>query len=439
MAADDSVYVFLPEFPTINPKCLPLDAIEDEPSQDHAPQRSGSGADGGMSVLPAGLSSSDRREQAGDDDELLSSDDEDVDMERAGDEEEGEGVAAHDGGRFEDMTDTRQQFADECRHFPVSRPSLTPEINAHVWNAAGKQMPTMHVDVHGEVGGKSEASKMEDRSTTAEHPNENSDAKAILTNENNAHPGAGIGVIGSAGSSLNHVVAIEYSSAGPGRNQRPVLAVLTGCGSLVVYGEGSPLPFNSTVRPLKRASNRAEPGNPSVRNLESWLALWAVGENFVIPGQEEYGYGEYIRAFAWCREIGPGKALLAYVNDLKELIIVSVSTTFKKMGDGLEEAVWHVRELLRVEICGPHGQPDVGHETLCARTYLFKANTYIIGFRSRLSTQRIKLWCTMEPVAQRGTNLVFSAILYGYKLHWLPQDNPRCGRMDVWRDACCDM
>lgn len=359
MAADDSVYFFLPEFPVIDPSSLPEDDSDDESSQLPPGQQHDAH---GMSVLPAGLSST--REQGDEDneDELLSSDSE-ADMDVGYDDARGPGGGAPDqdvdmggaapNGDTKDAADAHQQFADSCRHFPVSHPSLTPEINAHVWKASGKGMPLFHASARGEGDRDAEAMPDDD--------DEDGQADGVPVHETDPHPGAGIGVIGSAGSNLNHVVAIEWSPAGLGRNLRPVLAVLTGCGSLAVYGEGSPLPFRSTVRPLKSAGAR---GAGAVRNLESWLALWAVGENFVVPGQEEYGYGEYIKAFAWCREVGPGKALLAYMNDLRELVILSVGTNFKRLGDGLEEAAWKVREVLRVEIGGPHGQADVGRERL---------------------------------------------------------------------------
>lgn len=360
MAADDSVYVFLPEFPIIDPNSLPEGDGEDAPSQTTRHD-----ADG-MSVLPAGLSSSREQGEEDNEDELLSSDSEadtdaggedDRDIDMALDQnEDGMGGTAQN-GNAKDPTDTRLQFADGCRHFPVSHPSLTPDINTHIWQAAGKGMPLIHAGVHDRDPRSVETvPNNKEEGQAAEQLHGNGEA-GVPFHDIGQHPGAGIGVIGSAGTSLNHVVAIEWSPVGLGRNLRPVLAVLTGCGSLVIYGEGSPLPFGSTVRPLKSDGTK---GNSAVRNLDSWLVLWAVGENFVVPGQEEYGYGEYIKAFAWCREIGPGKALLAYMNDLRELVILCVGTAFKRLGDGLEEAVWEVREVLRVETGGPHGQADVG-------------------------------------------------------------------------------
>jgi hypothetical protein len=108
----------------------------------------------------------------------------------------------------------------------------------------------------------------------------------------------------------------------------------------------------------KKADGRGRGG--SARNLQSWVVLWAVGEKFVVPGQEEYGYGEYIKAFAWSRAMGHGRALLAYVNDVRELVVLSVGTILgKRNEDGLEEAVWHVKEAVRMDVGGPHEQADV--------------------------------------------------------------------------------
>lgn len=330
---------------------------------------------GGMSVLPAGLSFNRDPGDEDNEDELLSSDSEaeadggtggDYDMGLDGALGQNAAAAAALGVESRDDTsDPRQQFADGCRQFPISHPYLAPELNSHVWEAAGKKMPLIHSNVRDELGHDMSHIMIEtipdnDTTTTTTQVNEFREGGGgeliAPCYEANHHPGAGVGVIGSAGSTLNHVVAIGWSPAGLGRNLRPVLAVLTGCGSLAVYGEGGPLPFGSTARPLRSIGTQ---GRGAVRDLQSWLVLWAVGENFVVPGQEEYGYGEYVKAFAWCQEIGPGKALLAYMNDLRELVILCVGTTFRRLEDGLEEAVWNVREILRLETGGPHGQGDV--------------------------------------------------------------------------------
>lgn len=332
-----------------------------------------------MGILPANLPVND---DEGDDDDLGSRDDEDEDEDdyddedRGGDEDEG----LFGGGR---RVDLQRQFGDEtARVLWVSHPALHPELNLHVWEAAGKAMPLIRSGagpVPGDEGGlfgdgarvvsppppppppaaveREEQMEVEVEAQTEGEVKKEEEQQQQLSSahEVNAHPGAGTGVIGGAGSSLNHVVAVEWSPSGLGRNLRPVLAVLTGCGSLAVYGEGGPLPFGSTAKP-SRVMGR---GKSAVRDLQSWLVLWAVGENFVVPGQEEFGYGEFVKAFAWCQEVGTGRALLSYMNDLREIVILCVGTTFQRTAEGLEEAVWNVQEIFRMETGGPHGQPDV--------------------------------------------------------------------------------
>lgn len=281
-----------------------------------------------------------------------------------------------------DASDPRQQFLDGMRHLPVSYPYLSPDLNAHVWEAAGKEMPLIHTNVldHRDRDGTDalDAAPMgvdededEDEGVKYREAGAGAAGAAPLPDIDH-HPGAGAGVIGSAGTSLNHVVAVGWSPPGLGKNRRPVLAVLTGCGSLAVYGEGCASPFGSTARPYRSV---ATGGRGAVRDLASWAVLWAVGENFVVPGQEEYGYGEFVKAFAWSQGAGDGKALLGYMNDQREIVVLCVGTEYKKSDeDGLDEAVWNVQEMCRFEAEGPHGEqalmdPDFvpGGSSFCMR------------------------------------------------------------------------
>lgn len=270
-----------------------------------------------------------------------------------------------------DTSDPRQQFIDSMRHIPVSYPFLSPDLNAHVWEAAGRGMPLIHTNVRDhrdrDVTHILDAMPKDD----GEEAGYREAGGVIPFHDVNHHPGAGAGVIGSAGTSLNHVVAVEWSPPGLGKNRRPVLAVLTGCGSLAVYGEGCASPFGNTARPFRSVATR---GKGAVRDLASWIVLWAVGENSVVPGQEDYGYGEFIKAFAWSQGTGDGKALLAYMNDQREVVILCVGTEYRKTEDGLDEAVWNVQEMSRFEAQGPHGEqslmdPDFvpGGSSFCMR------------------------------------------------------------------------
>ncbi|KAK2614073.1 hypothetical protein N8I77_000931 [Diaporthe amygdali] len=360
VAADDSLFVFLPEFPLLDPN--DEDEDDDEPMAEDDPPD--------MQVQDGFLSSRlPKKYGEGDDDDedRLEEDSEDDDIEAPTASQANGGVKPEGGDDTHqaatranidplDTSDPRRQFFDGMRHFPVSWPYLSAELNAHIWEAAGRQMPLLHTNVRDHLD-RDVTHILDAMPKDAEQEAEYLESGTIIPfHEVNHHPGAGVGMIGSAGTSMNHVVAVEWSPSGMGRNRRPVLAVLTGCGSLAVYGEGCALPFGSTARPLRSVATK---GKGAVRDLASWVVMWAVGENFVVPGQEEYGYGEFIKAFSWSQEIGPGKALLGYVNDLREMVILSVVTEYRKTEDGLEEAIWNVQEVCRFETETPHGQQDL--------------------------------------------------------------------------------
>ncbi|EOO01157.1 putative gpi-anchor transamidase precursor protein [Phaeoacremonium minimum UCRPA7] len=279
VAADDSVHVFLPEFPESEEDAI---KAENDVYGDSQPQE--------------------RYDDEGDDD------DDEVQI-----------LGAHPL-----MTSGRQQFFEGTRQFPVTYPPLNTEINRHIWDAAGEHFP-----------------ELDDAPPTA-RPDDAGDSR--YNPDPYLRTGAGARLIGSVGSTLNHVVAIEWSPSGIGRNGRPVLSVLTASGVLAMYGEGSP-----------NLSSGAKGSRSTLRDLSRWVVLWAVGEKFVVPGQENYG--ERIISFAWAPQLNNGAALLTYLNDEQELVILSMRTEYKTGGAsqfGDEEAVWHVREECRLKMAGPH-------------------------------------------------------------------------------------
>lgn len=453
VAADDSVTIYLPAFPFLDPS-QPFGLDQDGVTNDTAAAVSED--EHGMGILPANLPANDE----GDDD--LGSDneedDDDDDDEEEGEEEgdeAGDGDAGNSSVLFgqqrsgQAQVQAQRQYADETsRKLWVSYPALHPELNLHVWEAAGKAMPLIRsgpsavedkgglfgdgargvVPVEGGGGepmeGVEEAAQQRQQQQQLEEKMMMEDA---MVQEVNSHPGAGTGVIGGAGSSLNHVVAVEWSPSGLGRNLRPVLAVLTGCGSLAVYGEGGPLPFGSNAKPSRVVGL----GKSAVRDLQSWLALWSVGENFVVPGQEEFGYGEFVKAFAWCGELSAGRALLSYMNDLREIVILSVGTTFRKTPDhGLEEAIWNVQEIARMETGGPHGQVDVSnstHDEAILKTDVFT------DLRSRLCPFWIELLPAMESMGQRRGHMELSIIVHGQELRRVQEDHHQVSHMEPQR------
>ncbi|PSR78767.1 peptidase C13 family-domain-containing protein [Coniella lustricola] len=379
VAADDCVLIYVPEFPVLDP-ARPIEADGDGRGAESG-TAAGAGSskqqqqlqdstNGDLGILPAGLPAEfgdEYNEEPLSEDSSDDEDDEDEDDDGPGNSAKLNALGPNGG---DDGTAARKehQFMQTYRQLPISYPFLHAELNTHVWEAADLEMPIIRSSGDGPIPATPSASKH----TTLDD--------AVT------HPGAGVGVIGSSGASMNHIVAVQWSPAGVGRSTRPVLAVLTGVGSLAVYGEGCAIPFGNTAKAIrsidssgtniinnnnnnnnkknmhgkndsKMIDGRGRGG--SARNLQSWMVLWAVGENFVVPGQEEFGYGEFIKAFSWSREVGRGRALLAYVNDVRELVVLAVGAVYtKREGDGHEEAVWHVREVMRMEVGGPHEQVD---------------------------------------------------------------------------------
>lgn len=427
VAADDSLFVFLPEFPLLDPN--DEDEDDDEPMAEDDPPD--------MQVQDGFLSSRlPKKYGEGDDDEedRLEEDSEDDDIEAPAASQANGGVKPEGGDDTHqaatranidplDTSDPRRQFFDGMRHFPVSWPYLGAELNAHIWEAAGRQMPLLHTNVRDHLD-RDVTHILDAMPKDAEQEAEYLESGTIIPfHEVNHHPGAGVGMIGSAGTSMNHVVAVEWSPSGMGRNRRPVLAVLTGCGSLAVYGEGCALPFGSTARPLRSVATK---GKGAVRDLASWVVMWAVGENFVVPGQEEYGYGEFIKAFSWSQEIGPGKALLGYVNDLREMVILSVVSEYRKTEDGLEEAIWNVQEVCRFETAAPHGQKDVSRGYSCLLKLNLISDT---AQRSRLCPGRVQLLRTMESMDPSKRYMDVRNVIHGEKLRWFSENHHR--RLDL--------
>jgi hypothetical protein len=231
---------------------------------------------------------------------------------------------------------------------PVSYPPLDPRINRELFVAAGETFPydgvgegmslgmeELQVDVEGEEDGGYDSEGAEDGEGAAEGGM-----------GSNRPFGAGYGPITGVGSSMNHVVHMAWSPSGLGVNRRPALGILTSSGVVAMYGDGGTL---DNILP------RANEGMLQRRELESWVVLWGVGERLLVPGQQAE-ISENVQGMAWAKEIGPGQALFATVNDVKEVVIISVQTMPSETGSGL---VWRVREVARFTAEGPHPEVDV--------------------------------------------------------------------------------
>jgi hypothetical protein len=197
------------------------------------------------------------------------------------------------------------------------------------------------------------------------------------------------GPISSAGTTLNHIIALEWSPSGVGRNGRPILAVLTASGVITFYGDG-PGTANLGVSGLA--------GEGHQRSLDSWVKLWAVGDQILIPGQrvEEKNL---IRSFSWAKRLVSEKggesdgavAFLSYRNDRREIVILSVRSSVE---GGMK---WHVRELARFRAEGPHLRPSV-----CMLSWRWSSHPLLTGFHlglgCRLHPNRYSIWPAMEPL-----------------------------------------
>ncbi|KAI1455939.1 hypothetical protein F4805DRAFT_468360 [Annulohypoxylon moriforme] len=163
--------------------------------------------------------------------------------------------------------------------------------------------------------------------------------------------GGGSGTVTSQGSSMNHLVALEWSPSGLGRMNRSVLAVLTGAGTITVYCEGA-----------SDRKNAFKPRGRSARTLLPWIAAWGVGAGLLLPtveGHQAEYIKEYITAFAWARDTDGYVALLAYANDDDEIVIVSVQAEHDPNATPGNCGQWRIEEVARFTGVGPHPKANV--------------------------------------------------------------------------------
>ncbi|KAK4125606.1 hypothetical protein N657DRAFT_567815, partial [Parathielavia appendiculata] len=311
VAADDSVHVFVPEFPDLSKRRERIKAR--------------------MSGLQYGIPAN--GSSAADD----GSSDEDHD------EEGGSKKYTHQA--------IRAQYSEGSKHMPVSFPPLDPRVNRELFTAQNIPFP-----YEGAAGAEGQDADSNDESAGSDDAYESEDEEGESTGLGAHRPfGAGYGPITGVGSSMNHVVCVGWSPSGLGVNRRPILGVLTGSGTLAMFGDGSEV---GNILP------RANEGMLQRRELTSWIVLWGLGERLVVPGQQT-DVSEYLRGFAWAREIAPGQALLATVNDVDEVAVVSVQCVYtaddtKAKGnrsfgsEPREDVVWLVREVARFKAEGPH-------------------------------------------------------------------------------------
>ncbi|KAH7328089.1 hypothetical protein B0I35DRAFT_472839 [Stachybotrys elegans] len=189
--------------------------------------------------------------------------------------------------------------------------------------------------------------------------------------------GVGGGAITGRGGSTSQFVALAWSPNGLGCCLRPILSVLLTNGCLVMMGE------HIEPRSTMNSSLRG-------RSFKCWKMLWGLGARLPVPdARRERGYrtvNDRICSFAWAREVYPGRALLAYMNDRSEVVVVSVRFEPKGSMDG--DAIWQVQEMARFNGSGPHSEEDyldpdfVPHGT----AFALKWSPWLVGDHGRTAT-----------------------------------------------------
>ncbi|KAL6881363.1 transcription factor IIIC subunit delta N-term domain-containing protein [Trichoderma novae-zelandiae] len=170
----------------------------------------------------------------------------------------------------------------------------------------------------------------------------------LRTGEEGSFKGVGNGTVTGAGAALGQVIRLEWSPNGLGCNLRPVLMALTTAGSLVTFGE-------------QADSQSAATSSMRTRTFKNWRVLWGLGAKLPIPDPTSNdGFrtmDERIVSFSWAKEIAPGRALLAYLNDAGQIVVASIQ--YHRRGDASKrgsdkEWIWTLTEHVRIHGQGPH-------------------------------------------------------------------------------------
>jgi len=259
------------------------------------------------------------------------------------------------------QTRQRPQFSGGSLQIPVSYPRLDTRLNCDLFGAAGLAFPSdaenrASGDANDDIDNDGDSEDDEDDGASGGE----SDSEVSEPGSADEADAAGAGVISGAGSSLNHVVSIAWSPIGLGPSRRPILAVLTSAGVIGMYGDGRSAEQNGGAL----GAFRGEDGLLKRRSLSSWAVLWGVGGHLVVPGQQSET-SDFIYAFAWSKEIGPGKVLLAYITDVRDVVVISVQAlslprepggepTGVAGGDAKRKTAWRVQEVARFKAEGPH-------------------------------------------------------------------------------------
>ncbi|KAG7126020.1 hypothetical protein HYQ44_001060 [Verticillium longisporum] len=160
--------------------------------------------------------------------------------------------------------------------------------------------------------------------------------------------GVGSGLPTGWGSSLNQVSVMEWSPTGVGYNLRPVLSVLLTNGSVMIYGQEGSAVTDISVRK---------------RSFDAWRVLWGISGVLPLPDRKakdgSHLAGDKIKSFSWAHKIAPGRALIAYLNDRDQIVIVTVEFFENPKIKKGPTLAWRVEEAARFPNDSPHPKMSI--------------------------------------------------------------------------------
>ncbi|KAM0285952.1 hypothetical protein ACHAQH_001139 [Verticillium albo-atrum] len=166
--------------------------------------------------------------------------------------------------------------------------------------------------------------------------------------EEEPYYGVGSGLPTGWGSSLNQVSVMEWSPSGVGYNLRPVLSVLLTNGSVMIYGQEGAAVTDIGARK---------------RSFDAWRVLWGIGGVLPLPDRKVkdgcHLPRDKIKSFSWAHQIAPGRALIAYLNDQDEIVIVTVEFFENPKIKKGHTLAWRVEEVARFPNDGPHPKMNI--------------------------------------------------------------------------------
>lgn len=175
--------------------------------------------------------------------------------------------------------------------------------------------------------------------------------------DENWFTGVGNGLVTGSGASVSQMIRLEWSPNGLGCNQRPILTALSTNGAIFALGEN--IDPQSTVISGMRT-----------RSFKAWKTLWGLGAQMPIPdASTEEGYrmvNDRIQSFSWAKEVSGGRALLAYMTDREEVVIMSIQLANRSksaVNAAEEQSRWEFQELGRFDGSGLHTREDVSFST----------------------------------------------------------------------------